>query len=76
MKKQRTFHASGKNIQRDWVTFDATDKVLGRLAADIAKTLQGKHKPTFSPGLDMGDFVVVVNTDKITVTSNKAEEKM
>ena len=76
MKKQRSFHASGKNIDREWHTFDATDKILGRLAVEVAKLLQGKHKPIMSPGLDVGDFVIVTNTDKLVVSGNKGEDKL
>ena len=75
MKKQSTFHASGKDIDREWHTVDASDKILGRLAVNVASLLQGKHKPVISPGLDMGDFVVVLNTDKILVSGDKAESK-
>jgi len=64
-----------KTMQRDWVLVDATDKVLGRLASRIALVLRGKHKPTFTPFLDTGDFVVVINAEKIAVTGSKRSQK-
>jgi len=63
-------------IQRDWYVVDATDQVLGRLSTQIATLLRGKHKPTFTPHIDGGDFVVVVNAEKVRVTGRKAEQKM
>lgn len=65
-----------KTMQRDWVLVDATDQVLGRLASRIALVLRGKHKPTFTPFLDTGDFVVVINAGKIAVTGNKLTQKI
>lgn len=72
---QKTYVIKQDEIQRDWVLVDAADQNLGRLATRIAALLRGKHKPTFTPSLDMGDFVVVVNAEKITVTGGKLEEK-
>jgi len=62
-------------IRREWVVMDAEDKVLGRLATEAARLLRGKHKPEFTPFLDTGDFVVVVNADKVRLTGNKLEDK-
>ena len=64
-----------KTMQRDWVLIDAQDQVLGRLASRIALILRGKHKPTFTPFLDTGDFVVVINAEKVAVTGNKLTQK-
>jgi large subunit ribosomal protein L13 len=72
----KTFSAKPHEVRRDWFVVDATDKVLGRLAADIAVRLRGKHKPEYTPHVDTGDFVVVVNAAKIRVTGAKAEGKM
>jgi large subunit ribosomal protein L13 len=71
-----TFTAKPGDISRDWFLIDATDKVLGRLAVEIAKRLRGKHKSIYTPHVDTGDFVVVVNAEKIRVTGNKAKDKM
>lgn len=65
-----------KTLQRDWILVDAKDQVLGRLASRIAMVLRGKHKPTFTPFIDAGDFVVVVNCAQIKTTGNKAEQKI
>ena len=62
-------------IRREWVVMDASDKVLGRLATEIARLLRGKHKPDFTPFLDTGDFVVIVNADRVRMTGNKLEDK-
>ncbi len=62
-------------IRREWVVMDASDKVLGRLATEVARLLRGKHKPDFTPFLDTGDFVVVVNADRVRMTGNKLEDK-
>ncbi|MBT8478138.1 MAG: 50S ribosomal protein L13 [Gemmatimonadetes bacterium] len=62
-------------IRREWVVMDASDKVLGRLATEVARLLRGKHKPDFTPFLDTGDFVVVVNAEQIRLTGNKLEDK-
>lgn len=71
----KTFSAKPHEVQRDWFVVDATDKVLGRLAAEIAHRLRGKHKPEFTPHVDTGDFIVVVNVEKLRVTGNKQEDK-
>jgi large subunit ribosomal protein L13 len=62
-------------IRREWLVMDASDKVLGRLATEVARLLRGKHKPEFTPFLDTGDFVVVVNADRVRMTGNKFEDK-
>lgn len=68
-----TYMAKPGEVARQWHTIDATDQVLGRLAARISIILQGKHKPTYTPHVDTGDFVVVLNADKVRVTGKKAE---
>lgn len=71
----RTFSAKPHEVQRDWYVVDATDKVLGRLASEIARRLRGKHKPIYTPHVDTGDFIVVVNVEKLRVTGDKALDK-
>lgn len=71
----KTFSLKNTEVSRDWVLFDASDKILGRFATKIADKLRGKDKPTFTPHVDSGDFVVVINADKVKVTGNKAEQK-
>jgi large subunit ribosomal protein L13 len=71
----KTYVLKAKDVQRDWLIVDAADQNLGRLATRIATLLRGKHKPTFTPGLDTGDFVIVVNAEKVTVTGGKLVEK-
>ena len=72
----KTFTATPKTITRDWCLVDATNKTLGRLASELASRLRGKHKPDFTPHMDTGDNVVVVNAEKIRVTGNKLNAKM
>lgn len=72
----KTFSAKPATVQRDWYLVDATNQVLGRLAADIASRLRGKHKPEYTPHVDTGDYIVVVNVEKIRVTGKKARDKM
>ncbi len=72
----KTFSAKAHEVQRDWFVVDATDRVLGRLASQIALRLRGKHKAIYTPHVDTGDFIVVVNAKKIRVTGNKGEDKM
>ena len=72
----KTFTATPKTITRDWRVVDATDKTLGRLATQVAHRLRGKHKPEFTPHMDTGDHIVVVNAEKIRVTGNKLNDKM
>jgi large subunit ribosomal protein L13 len=74
--KMKTYSAKPQDVRRDWFVVDASDKVLGRLAAEIARRLRGKHKPEYTPHVDTGDFIVVVNAGKIRVTGNKAEDKV
>ena len=73
---QKTFSPTPSDVQRNWFVVDADGKTLGRLASKIARILRGKHKPTFSPHMDMGDHVVVINAEKIQVTGRKAEQKI
>ncbi|MBU3667202.1 MAG: 50S ribosomal protein L13 [Rhodocyclaceae bacterium] len=71
----KTFSAKPHEVQRDWFVVDATDKVLGRVASEVARRLRGKHKPEYTPHVDTGDFIVIVNVEKLRVTGNKAEDK-
>ena len=71
----KTYLAPVNEIERKWYVVDAKDKILGRLAAEIASRLRGKHKPTFSPFIDNGDFIIVTNADKIQLTGKKWDEK-
>ena len=71
----KTFSLKNSEVTRDWVVFDASDKGLGRFATKIADKLRGKDKPTFTPHVDGGDFVVVINAEKLKVTGNKSEQK-
>ena len=72
----KTFSAKAHEVRRDWFVVDAADKTLGRLASEIAMRLRGKHKPVYTPHVDTGDYIVVVNADKIRVTGRKATDKM
>jgi large subunit ribosomal protein L13 len=72
----KTFSAKSHEVKRDWFVVDATDKVLGRLASEIARRLRGKHKVTFTPHVDSGDYIVVVNAEKLRVTGDKAQQKI
>jgi len=72
----RTFSPTPTDISRDWLVIDASDVVLGRLASHAAALLRGKHKTTFSPHMDMGDYVIIVNADKVVLTGQKAAQKM
>ena len=72
----KTYSTKASDIKRQWHVIDASGKVLGRLATQAAVLLMGKHKPLFSPNLDSGDFVVIINADKVRVTSNKAGQKL
>jgi large subunit ribosomal protein L13 len=71
----RTFSPKPEDVQRDWVIIDATDIVLGRLATHAAVLLRGKHKPTFAPHMDMGDFVIIINAEKVALTGAKLAQK-
>jgi len=72
----KTYSAKPNEIEREWYVVDATGKTLGRLASEIAKILRGKHKPIYTPHVDCGDFVIVVNADKIRVTGRKLDQKI
>ncbi len=72
----KTFSAKNEEVRRDWLLIDAEGKTLGRLASEIARRLRGKHKPEYTPHVDTGDYIVVVNADKVAVTGNKAKNKL
>jgi large subunit ribosomal protein L13 len=72
----KTFSAKAHQVQRDWYVVDASEKTLGRLAAEIAHRLRGKHKPEYTPHVDTGDYIVVINAEKVRVTGAKATDKM
>ena len=72
----KTFTSKPESVQRDWFVVDAAGKTLGRLSTEIASRLRGKHKPEYTPHVDTGDYIIVVNADKVTVTGNKAKNKM
>ena len=72
----KSFMASPATIERKWYVVDATDMTLGRLASEVAKVLRGKNKPTFTPHIDTGDYVIVVNAEKIKVTGKKLDQKV
>ena len=72
----KTYSAKSETIQRQWFVVDAENKILGRLAASIASRLRGKHKPEFTPHVDTGDYIVVVNAEKIAYTGNKGKDKI
>lgn len=71
-----TVSAKPAEVRRDWFVVDAADKTLGRLSTEIARRLRGKHKPEYTPHVDTGDYIVVVNAEKIRVTGNKMKDKM
>ena len=72
----KTFSAKPESVKRDWYVVDATGKTLGRLSTEIARRLRGKHKPEFTPHVDTGDYIVVVNAEKVAVTGAKLDDKM
>ncbi len=72
----KTFSAKPAEVKRDWYVLDATDKTLGRLATEVARRLRGKHKPEFTPHVDTGDYIVIVNAEKVRVTGRKTTDKM
>ena len=72
----KTFSAKAHEVKRDWFIVDATDKVLGRLATEIARRLRGKHKAEYTPHVDTGDYIVVTNAEKVVVTGRKFKDKM
>ena len=72
----KTYMPSGKNIERKWYVVDAEGQTLGRLASQVASVLRGKNKPEFTPFLDMGDYVIVINADKVVLTGKKLDQKV
>jgi len=74
--KNMTVSAKSETVQRDWYLVDASGKTLGRLCSELARRLRGKHKPVFTPHVDTGDYLVVINAEKIHVTGNKLQDKM
>ena len=72
----KTFSAKPETVKRDWYVVDATGLTLGRLATEVASRLRGKHKPEYTPHLDTGDYIVIVNAEKIHVTGNKVQDKI
>ena len=72
----KSFMANPSNIERQWFVVDAADKTLGRLAAEVAKVLRGKHKPTFTPHMDCGDHVIIINAEKVVLTGKKLVKKV
>lgn len=71
----KTFSAKPHEVKREWFVIDAEDKVLGRVAAEVAHRLRGKHKPEYTPHVDTGDYIIVINADKLRVTGAKFEDK-
>jgi large subunit ribosomal protein L13 len=72
----KTYHAKPHEVEREWLIVDATDLVLGRLSTQVAQVLKGKNKPQYTPHVDTGDFVIVINAEKVRLTGNKANTKM
>ena len=72
----KTFSAKSHTVKRDWYLVDASGKTLGRLATELARRLRGKHKPEYTPHVDTGDYIVVINAEKVRVTGNKLKDKM
>ena len=72
----KTYMATPSTIERKWYVVDAADKTLGRLAAEVAKVIRGKHKPTFTPHMDTGDHVIIINADKVRLTGKKLVQKV
>ena len=72
----KTFSATPSDIKRDWYLIDAKDKILGRLATEVARRLRGKHKAEYTPHMDTGDYIVIINAEKIKVTGKKEEDKI
>jgi large subunit ribosomal protein L13 len=72
----KTFSAKNETVKRDWYVVDATGKTLGRLSTELARRLRGKHKPEYTPHVDTGDYIVVINAEKVAVTGNKLRDKM
>ncbi|PRD33519.1 UNVERIFIED_CONTAM: rplM [Trichonephila clavipes] len=76
MSLMKTFTAKPESVKRDWYVVDANGKTLGRIATEIASRLRGKHKPEYTPHVDTGDYIIVINAEKVAVTGNKAQAKM
>ena len=72
----KTISAKPESVERDWYVVDATDKTLGRMATEIARHLRGKHKPIYTPHVDTGDYIVVINAEKVKVTGSKSSDKI
>ena len=72
----KTYYPKPNEVEREWYLIDAEDQVLGRVATKAAQLLRGKHKPQYTPGVDVGDFVIIINADKIRVTGSKAKDKV
>jgi large subunit ribosomal protein L13 len=72
----KTYSAKTETVKREWFVVDATDKILGRLSTEIARRLRGKHKPEYTPHVDTGDYIVVINAEKVRVTGNKESDKL
>lgn len=72
----KSFMAKAEDVQRKWYVVDAEGKVLGRLASEVAKILRGKHKPIYTPHVDTGDYVIIINAEKVVLTGNKLDQKM
>ncbi len=72
----KTYMANAQTVERKWFVVDATDLVLGRLSTEVATLLKGKHKPTYTPHVDCGDYVIIVNADKVALTGNKLDDKL
>ncbi len=72
----KTYFATNENARREWLVIDAEGQTLGRLASEVARRLRGKHKPEFTPHIDTGDYVVIINAEKIHATGNKFQDKM
>src|SRR3546814_7172401 len=72
----KTIFAKSETVKRDWYVIDATDKTLGRLATEVANRLRGKHKPEYTPHIDTGDYIVIVNAEKVKTTGNKLKNKI
>ena len=72
----KTIFVNSETVKRDWYVIDATDKTLGRLATEVARRLRGKHKPEYTPNCDTGDYIVVINAEKVKATGNKLRDKV
>lgn len=75
MKKQTSYYPKQSEVEHKWIEINAEGQTLGRLSSKVASILQGKHKPSYTPSVDMGDFVIIINAEKIKVTGNKANDK-